>query len=103
MEADGEMFSAEIVEDRRLDWWGMSACDWWFSRSRVRTPYFLGVWMIFTPESIAGGGEASDSGLLGAVYVAAIDDATVHQDAVDASDANNVFTLFVTFVARSNV
>ena len=46
---------------------------------------------------------ASDSGLLGAVYVAAIDDATVHQDAVDASDANNVFTLFVTFVARSNV
>ena len=49
------------------------------------------------------GGEASDSGLLGAVYVAAIDDATVHQDAVDTSDANNVFTLFVTFVARSNV
>lgn len=49
------------------------------------------------------GEKAVDSGLLGDVYVASIDDATVHQDAVDASDANNVFTLFVTFVARSNV
>ena len=42
------------------------------------------------------GGKAVDSGLLGDVYVASIDDATVHQDAVDASDAYNVFTLFVT-------